>query len=54
MEFICLKKNPIYKNKKMGTLLLEFLIFFTRNFGKKSPILDVRQKNLSVILDKLF
>jgi hypothetical protein len=38
----------------MGTLLLEFLNFFTRNFGKRNPILDVRQKNLSIILDKLF
>jgi hypothetical protein len=26
--------------------LLEFLIFFIRNFGKKIPILDKRKKNL--------
>jgi hypothetical protein len=33
--------------------LLEFLIFFIRNFGKKRPISDRCKKNLSIILDKL-
>jgi hypothetical protein len=34
--------------------LLEFQIFFTINFGKKIPILDMCKKNLSITLDKLF
>jgi hypothetical protein len=44
----------VYKKKKSIPSLLEFLIFLTRNFGKKRPILDKRQKNLLVILDKSF
>jgi hypothetical protein len=46
---------PIYQIGAKGLdSLLEFLLFFTRNFGKKRPILDKHEKNLLVILEKSF
>jgi len=46
-------KYMIKTNGVIGTLL-ELLFFIITNFGKKIPILDMRKKNLLVILDKLF
>jgi hypothetical protein len=48
------KKRIVLYLRNNQSPLLEFLVFFTINFGQKRPILGRCQKNLLVILDKLF